>query len=142
MSFAGSFRKAAAMDFYITKYQGKPMESLTPLFKSMTEGVIRLERQEEEEQAEAESARMALATETGGEPPPKQRKTKEDLLRRARRLTCRIASMANRCYWVSPAELPELPPVRAQGTGTRDACVPRGQAPLRKAPAPREGRTL
>ena len=49
-SFAASFEKAAAMDFYITKYQGKPMESLTPLFKSMTAGVHRLERQEAEEE--------------------------------------------------------------------------------------------
>ena len=47
MSFAASFRKAAAMDFYITKYQGKPMESLTPLFQCMTDGVIKLEKQEE-----------------------------------------------------------------------------------------------
>ena len=29
-SFAASFEKAASMDSYITKYQGKPMESLTP----------------------------------------------------------------------------------------------------------------
>ncbi len=105
VSFAASFRKAATMDFYITKYQGKPMESLTPLFLSLTDGVIRLERQEEVEQAEAESTRMALANETGSEPAPKQRKTKEDVVRRARRLTIRLASMANRCFWVSAAEL-------------------------------------
>ena len=105
VSFAASFRKAAAMDFYITKYQGKPMESLTPLFQCMTDGVIRLERQEEVEEAEAESTRMALAKETGGEPAPKKRKTTEEVLRRARRLTIRLASMGNRCFWVSPAEL-------------------------------------
>ena len=71
----------------------------------MTDGVIRLERQEEVEEAEAESSRMALANETGGEPAPKQRKTREDVLRRARRLTIRLAAMANRCFWVSAAEL-------------------------------------
>ena len=81
------------------------MESLTPLFKSMTEGVVRLERQEAAEEAEAESARLALAKETGDEPAPKQRKTRDDIVKRARRFTVRIASMANRCFWVSPAEL-------------------------------------
>ena len=49
------------MDFYITKYQGKPMESLTSLFRYMTDGVHRLERQEEQEEAEAERARKAVA---------------------------------------------------------------------------------
>ena len=43
--FGASFQKAAAMDFYITKYQGKPMESLTPLFMAMTSGIHRLEQQ-------------------------------------------------------------------------------------------------
>ena len=93
------------MDFNITKYPGKPMESLTPLFRSMTDGVHRLERQEEQEEAEAESARKAAADETGLEPAPKQQKTMEDIARRARRLTIRLASMANRCFWVSAAEL-------------------------------------
>ena len=93
------------MDFYITKYQGKQMESLTPLFRCMTDGVHRLERQEEQEEAEAESARKAAADETGLEPAPKQQKTVEDITRRARRLTIRLASMANRCFWVSAAEL-------------------------------------
>ena len=50
------------MDFYITKYQGKPMESLTPLFKCLTDGVHRLERQEaEEEKATEEQARISAA---------------------------------------------------------------------------------
>jgi hypothetical protein len=34
-SFSASFQKAAAMDFYITKYQSKPMQSLAPLFMTM-----------------------------------------------------------------------------------------------------------
>ena len=50
------------MDFYITKYQGKPMESLTPLFKCLTDGVHRLECQEAEEEAAAEEqARISAA---------------------------------------------------------------------------------
>ena len=93
------------MDFYITKYQGKQMESLTPLFRCMTDGGHRLERQEEQEEAEAESARKAAADETGLEPAPKQERMMEDIARRARRLTIRLASMANRCFWVAAAEL-------------------------------------
>ena len=81
------------------------MESLTPLFRSMTDGVHRLERPEEQEEAEAENARKAAADETGLEPARKQQKTMEDIARRARRLTIRLASMANRCFWVSAAEL-------------------------------------
>jgi len=105
VSFAAAFRKAAAMDFYTTKYQGKPMESMTPLFQCMTDGVIRLERQEQVEQAEAESSRMALAEETDGGPPRKQRKTREGIIRLVRRLTIRLASLGSRCFWVSAAEL-------------------------------------
>ena len=40
------------MDFYITKYQRKMMESMTPLFQSMLGGMQRLEQQEREEQEE------------------------------------------------------------------------------------------
>ncbi|MCP4206292.1 MAG: hypothetical protein GY767_04500, partial [Shimia sp.] len=104
--FAASFQKAAAMDFYITKYQGKPMESLTPLFMSMSSGIHRLEKQEEQEEAEANAARLAVEADgDAAEPAPKRRKTIEDLSRRARRITIRLASMANRCFWVSAAEL-------------------------------------
>ena len=50
------------MDFYITKSQGKPMESLTPLFKSLTQGIHRLEREEaDEEKAAEEAKKSALA---------------------------------------------------------------------------------
>ena len=71
------------MDFYITKYQCKAMEALTPLFKCMTDGVHRLEREEEQEEAEAESASKEAADETGLEAAPKQPKTKEEIARRA-----------------------------------------------------------
>ena len=56
-SFSAAFRKAYAMDFYITKYQGKMMESLTPLFQTMTTGMQRLEQQEKEEAVMAQLAR-------------------------------------------------------------------------------------
>ena len=39
-SFAATFRKHYAMDFYITKYQGKQMEAPTPLFQSMLDGAL------------------------------------------------------------------------------------------------------
>ena len=104
-SFTASFQKAAVMDFYITKYQGKPMESLTPLFKCMTEGVQRLAHQEAEEEKAAVEATRAIVQAENQKPPRKKQKTQEDLARRCRRLTIRIASMANRCFWVSAAEL-------------------------------------
>ena len=72
----------------------------------MTNGIHRLEQQEEQEQADAEVERQSLE-ENGGAPQPaaKQRKTGDELARRARRVTIRLASMANRCFWVSAAEL-------------------------------------
>ena len=81
------------------------MESLTPRFRPMADGVHRLERPEEQDEAEAESARKAAAGETDLEPAQTQQKTMEDIARRVRRLTIRLASMANRCFWVSAAEL-------------------------------------
>ena len=81
------------------------MECRTTLFMTMTTGIHRLEQQEEQEKADAEVARQAAEGEdTAGEPAPKIRKTLEDLQRRARRITIRLASMANRCFWVSAAE--------------------------------------
>ena len=88
------------MDFYITKYQGKMMESLTPLFQSMLGGMQRLEQQEKEEQEE--EARKRLSEEVVL---PLRRKTQEDLARRARRVCIRLASMANRCFWLSTTEV-------------------------------------
>ena len=97
------------MDFYITKYQGKPMESLTPLFKSLTAGIHRLELQEANEEAAAEQARREAAEDESADMPAesarKKPKMREELARRCRRLTIRLASMANRCFWLSAAEL-------------------------------------
>ena len=52
-SFADAFRKAMAMDFYITKYQGKMMEALTPLFQTMLGDIQRLQQQEQQEDEES-----------------------------------------------------------------------------------------
>jgi hypothetical protein len=101
LSFSAAFRKAYAMDFYITKYQGKMMESLTPLFQTMTTGIQRLEQQEKEE---AEKSRLALEDSIPqGE--AKKRKTQAEEAARARRVCVRLASMANRCYWLSTTEV-------------------------------------
>ncbi len=66
VSFGASFQKAAPMAFYIAKYQGKPMESLTPLFMTMTYGIHRLEQHEQQEQEEADAAREAAQDDDGG----------------------------------------------------------------------------
>ena len=84
------------MDFYITKYQGKPMESLTPFFMAMTGGIHRLEQQEQQEQQAAATAeKIADAEDAADEPARKRRRCQEHLQRRARRVTIRLASMAN-----------------------------------------------
>ncbi len=78
------------------------MESFEPLFKAMTSGTYRLEEQEE---AEVSVVRQAAQDTDGAfQPARKHRKTAEDLARRARQVTIRLASMANRCFWVSAAE--------------------------------------
>ncbi len=89
-----------------TKYPGKSRESLMPLFMTMTQGIQCLESQELQEEAEAEAARRNRLEEDGAaQPGLKQRKTLEVLARRARRVTIRLSSMGNRCFWLSPAEL-------------------------------------
>ena len=45
---SSAFRKMHAMDYYITKYQGKMMQSMTPLFSAMTQGIRKLEEQEQQ----------------------------------------------------------------------------------------------
>jgi len=69
----------------MTKYQGKQMEALTLLFRSMTGGVHRLEEQEREEEQQAQ------ATAAGDEEhATKKRRIHEDLAKRARRPTVRF----------------------------------------------------
>ena len=60
-----------AMDYYITKYQGKMMQSMTPLFAAMTQGIRKLE--EQEEQAERLADRDP-AEEPSGKKNEKQKK--------------------------------------------------------------------
>ena len=105
-SFQAAFQKAFSMDFYITKYQGKMMESMTPLFQSMLGGMQRLEQQEREEQEEQARKVLSEAGADGEDQTlAKRRRTCEDLTRRARRVCIRLASMANRCFWLSTTEV-------------------------------------
>eukprot|EP00974_Lingulodinium_polyedra_P127937 11204097-Lingulodinium_polyedra.AAC.1 len=62
-------------------------------------------RQGEQAEAEVQGARMVAAEETGEKPRRARPKTLADVVRRVRRLTIRRAPMANRCFWVSAAEL-------------------------------------
>ena len=43
-----------AMGYYITKYQGKMMQSMTPLFAAMTHGIRKLEEQEKQAEQQAD----------------------------------------------------------------------------------------
>ncbi len=53
------------MDYYITKYQGKMMQSMTPLFAAMTQGIRKLEEQ-------AEQAEQLVDTDPAEEPARKK----------------------------------------------------------------------
>ena len=64
----------------------------------MTKGVRKLEEQENE----AQDAKQQLEP---AEPAIKKRKTQDDYKRLARQKCLRMASMANRCYWLSTAEI-------------------------------------
>ena len=83
-----AFQKMHAMDYYITKYPGKMMQSMTPLFAAMTQGIRKLEEQERQ-------AEQLADKDPAEEPARKKRKTKEDLQRLARQKFIRLASMAN-----------------------------------------------
>ena len=93
------------MDFYITKYQSKMMEAVTPLFQTMLGGIQRLQQQEQQEDEEGKLQEAAAQASDTTIPPHKKRKRKEDLARRARRVCIRLASMANRCFWLSTCEV-------------------------------------
>ena len=94
LSFAAAFQKAAAMDFYITQYQSKPLESMTLLFQAMALGIRRLEQKEAEEQSvRTELQAAAVLDNTAPELPRRGgRRILEDLANRARRLCIRMAS--------------------------------------------------
>ena len=80
-SIVAMHQAAHNCDFYITKYQGKPMEQLQGLLTHIAVGIRRLE--EEDAAAEAEPSAEE----------------------RARKTTLRIATAANRCSWCSVCEL-------------------------------------
>ncbi len=83
------------------------MESLTPpLFMSMTNGIHRLEQQEQQELKDATAAREASQGVCDDvQSVPTRRRCEEGLARCARRVTIRLACMANRCFWLSVAEV-------------------------------------
>jgi hypothetical protein len=80
-SIVAMHQAAHNCDFYITKYQGKPMEQLQGLLSHIAVGLRRLEVEDE-----------AADTERSAE-------------ERARKTTLRIATAANRCSWCSVCEL-------------------------------------
>ena len=101
-----AFQEAFAMDFYITKYLGKRMESMAPLFQAMLGGRQRLEQQEKAEQEE--EARQLLheaVPDDATEAQAKRARTHEGLARRAWRVCIRLAAMANRSVWLSTTEV-------------------------------------
>ena len=81
-SIVAMHQAAHNCDYYITKFQGKPMDQLQCLLSHMAGGLQRLENELSAEQPEE-----ACAEE------------------RSRRTTLRIAAAANRCSWCSVCEL-------------------------------------
>ena len=66
---SSAFRKMHAMDFYNTKCKRKMMQSMTPLFAAMTQGIRKLEEQEKQ-------AEQLADKDPAEEPARKKRKTK------------------------------------------------------------------
>ena len=76
-SFQVAFQKAFSMDFYITKYQGKMLDSMAPFFQLALAGMQRLEQQEREEQEEEASKLLKEGGDHDG-----SRSSKSDVRRR------------------------------------------------------------
>ena len=87
-SIVAMFQAAHNCDFYITKYQGKPMEQLQSLLGHMATGLRRLEQEEQEASVTTVDHVPALQPAD-----------------RARRTTLRLATAANRSSWCSCCEL-------------------------------------
>ena len=79
-SIVAMHQAAHNCDFYITKYQGKPMEQLQGLLAHLAVGLRRLEAEDDAD-------------------------TRPSAEERARKTTLRIATAANRCSWCSVCEL-------------------------------------
>ena len=92
-ALAATFQAAHNTDYYITKYQTKPLEQLDDLIKQIAVGLQRLEAEEEAEAA----SEVAAAQEAD--------LRADAIKRRARRVTLRIAMAATRCTRVSCCEL-------------------------------------
>ena len=86
------FQAAHNCDYYITKYQGKPMEQMQSLLANIATGLRRLEHEEE-------AAAAATSGAVGAASNPSQ------AAERARKTTLRIATAANRSSWCSSCEL-------------------------------------
>ena len=91
MSVVALHVAARVVDFYITKYAAKPMEQLQNLVTQYALGLRRFEADEIEEAKQL----------TGEE---QQRSHKEEVKRRAKRVTLRLQHAANRCKWISSTE--------------------------------------
>ena len=86
-AIAAMFQAAHNCDYYIAKYQGKPMEQLQSLLANIATGLHRLEEEDEAATSTEANASASLVAE------------------RARKATLRIASAANRSSWCSSCEL-------------------------------------
>ena len=87
-SLVAMFQAAHNCDFYITKYQAKPMEQLQSLLTNIASALRRLEQEEELAQA--------------SRPPEAAPKEPAE---RARQTTLKIANAANRSSWCSCCEM-------------------------------------
>ena len=82
------------------------MEALAPLFKSLLAGIQRLATEQQEAEAAEEAKRRHTQEASGEEPKTRKRgRTTEELRARARKHVLRLASAANRCYWLSTCEV-------------------------------------
>ena len=90
-SIVAMFQAAHNCDFYITKYQAKPMEQLQNLFTNIAVGLRRLDNEMEDAQSSAEQ--------------PAAANLQQAVADKARRVTLRIVAAANRSSWCSACEL-------------------------------------
>ena len=88
------------MDFYITEYQSKPLESMTPLFQAMALGIHRLEQEEAEEPSVRTALQAAAVLDNTAPEQPRRggRRIQENIANRGRRLCIHIALQCNRCF--------------------------------------------
>ena len=90
-SIVAMFQASHNCDYYITKYQAKPMEQLQNLFANIALGLRRLQLELEAKEDIAEQLT--------------EEKSQEVIADKARRVTLRIQAAANRSSWCSACEL-------------------------------------